>query len=86
MPEPVEHFCPVGYKREFEVSQAVESNNEKHMLPTFGYFYYLLNSPPKTMTLRTPSHLGRGSRTGSVPACSWLVSLERRSGRPGWLC
>lgn len=39
MPELVEHFCPVVYKREPEVSQVVESNNEKQVLPVFGYFF-----------------------------------------------
>lgn len=41
MPELVEHFCPVGYKRETEVSQVIESNNEKQVLPVFEYFFFI---------------------------------------------
>lgn len=43
----------------------------------FGYFYYLLNSAPKNVFLRTSTHLGRDYRTGAVPGSSWLVSLEK---------
>lgn len=46
-----------------------------------GIFY----SPPKNVSLGTPSHLGRGYRTGSAPACPGWFIWKRSCGRPGWL-
>ncbi|KAM9628825.1 xin actin-binding repeat-containing protein 2-like [Morphnus guianensis] len=50
MPELVEHFCPVGYKREPEVSQVVESNNENQVLPVFGHTISAAESQPENLT------------------------------------
>ncbi|XP_052648330.1 LOW QUALITY PROTEIN: xin actin-binding repeat-containing protein 2 [Harpia harpyja] len=50
MPELAEHFCPVGYKREPEVSQVVESNNENQVLPVFGHTISAAESQPENLT------------------------------------
>lgn len=76
MLELTEHlFLPSCYAREPEVSQIIESNSEKEVLLMCGYFHYLQHSPPKNMSLTTPSHLGRGCRTCSVPVFVLLVGV-----------
>lgn len=80
------YSCQDGYVREPEVSQAIKSNNKKQELPMCGYFYYLLHSPPKNMSLRTRTWGEVAEHLLSLHASSWLVSLEKEFWRLGCLC